>query len=276
MRWHHLLFAAAATVGSLLSNASFAADWITAPSSYTHDWSSGERVAQYSPIGPFYYYTRPDYLKSGYRQYRSTIDLGNSSDNMHVVEQWGAPVVPYEQWRFPYRPYSAPYPAWGPPYGGLGGGTGGYPYSGGNGANIFGGFFPPYGGYGFGGPGYGGPGYGALSAPGSGGPGMGGPGGFPGGFPGTFFPPAVNFAQPWLDGHYPSYDLNDRSQYWRPYQPAAPGGGPGMGGPGGFPGSFFPPAVNFAQPWLDGHYPSYDLNDRSQYWRPYQSPPGSH
>jgi hypothetical protein len=55
-----------------------------------------------------------------------------------------------------------------------------------------------------------------------------------------------------------------------------------MGGPwgGGFPGffhnNFSPPAVNFAQPWLDGHYPAYDLNDRSQYWQPYTSPPPSH
>ena len=180
--------------GSFLPSAD-AADWLTAPSYYTHDHTSGERVAQYSPIGPFYYYQRPDYLKSGYRQYRSTIDLGNSSDNMHIVEQWGAQVVPYEQWRFPYRPYSAPYPAWGPPYGGLGGGSGGYPYSGGGGAFGLGGFglggFPgvfPGGGFG------------------------GGFGGFGGGFN-----PAVNYAQPWLDGHYPTYDFNDRSQYYRPY-----------------------------------------------------------
>ena len=180
-----------------------AADWITAPSFYTHDHSTGERVAQYTPIGPFYYYCRHDYLKSGYRQYRSTIDLGNSSDNLHIVEQWGAPVVPYEQWRFPYRPYSEPYPTWGPPYGGLGGGTGGYPYSGG-GVGGFGGFGPGF-------------------FPG---------GGFPGGFGGANGP-AVNFAQPWLDGHYPRYDFNDRSQYWKPYvvpttppSPAPPPMGP--------------------------------------------------
>jgi hypothetical protein len=239
MRSHNLLFAvAAAIVGTSFGAASFAADWITAPSLYTHDLSNGQRVAQYAPIGPFHYFQRPDYLKSGYRQYRSTIDLGNSSDNMHVVEQWGAQVVPYEQWRFPYRPYSAPYQAWGPPYGGLGGGGGaggGYPYSGGSGANIFGGFFPPYGGGGFGGyggfGGFGGPGIfaapGGGGGPGMGGPGMGGPGmggGFPGGFPGGFSPPAVNFAQPWLDGHYPSYDLNDRSQYYQPYTSPPPRG----------------------------------------------------
>src|SRR5262245_28222943 len=156
-----------------------AADWITAPSYFTHDPTSGERVCQYSPIGPFYYYIRPDYLKSGYRQYRSTIDLGNSSDNMHIVETWGAPVRPYEEWRFPFRPFSAPYQDWGPPFGGLGGGNGLYPYSGG-GFGGFGGGFSPW---------------------------------FPGGgFPNfNFNNPAVNFAQPWLDGHYPSYDFNDRS-----------------------------------------------------------------
>jgi len=198
MRSPNLLLAAAAIAA--LHGAASAADWLTAPSYYTHDGSTGQRVTQFAQIGPYYYFQRPDYLKSGYRQYRSTIDLGNSSDNMHVVEQWGAQVVPYEQWRFPYRPYSAPYPAWGPPYGGLGGGTGGYPYSGGSGANIYGGFFPPYGGGGFGG--FGG--------------GFGGAGG--GGLPGGFGSPATNTAQPWLDGHYPSYDLNDRSQYWRPYQ----------------------------------------------------------
>jgi len=203
------------------SGGATAADWITAPSYYTHDWSSGQRVAQYAPIGPYYYFTRPDYLKSGYRQYRSTVDLGNSSDNMHIVEQWGAQVVPYEQWRFPYRPYSAPYGAWGPPFGGLGGGTGGYPYSGGNGANIIGGFVPPFG---FGG-------VGPLVAPG----GMGGMGGGGmGGFPGGSGAPAVNFAQPWLDGHYPQYDLNDRSQYWQPYTaPQSRGHGHGGGGPMG-------------------------------------------
>jgi len=187
MRWQLSVLAWA-----LSASPAVAADWLTAPSYYTHDTSSGERVAQYSPIGPFYYYARPDYLKSGYRQYRSTIDLGNSSDNLHIVETWGAPVRPYDEWRFPYRPYSAPYPGWGPPYGGLGGGTGGYPYSGGGGFG-FGGFpfFPGF------------------------------PGGIPGGFP-SVTPPAVNFAQPWLDGHYPSYDFRDRSQYWRPYVAPTP------------------------------------------------------
>ena len=90
MRSHVLLIIVATIVASPSAGA---ADWATSPSYYTHDTSNGQRVAQYAPIGPFYYFTRPDYLKSGYRQYRSTIDLGNSSDNMHIVEQWGAQVV---------------------------------------------------------------------------------------------------------------------------------------------------------------------------------------
>src|SRR4051794_1581483 len=141
----HLL--AAISAATFVSNG-IAAEWLTAPSYYTHDPSNGQRVAQHTPIGPFYYFGRPDYVKSGYRQYRSTIDLGNSSDNMHVVEQWGAQVIPYEQWRFPTRPYSVPYQQWGPPYGGLGGGSGGYPYSGsgyGGGGDNLCGLFPPVG-----------------------------------------------------------------------------------------------------------------------------------
>jgi hypothetical protein len=159
-----------------------AADWVTAPSYYTHDWSSGQRVAQYCPVGPFYYYHRDDYVKSGYQHYRSTIDLGNSSDNLHIVEEWGRPVRPYDEWRFPLRPYSAPYGDWGPPFGGLGGGFGMFPFNGG-------GMYPYSGG--------------------------GNGGGFPG--QGSFQQPPTNFAQPWLDGHYPRYDTRDRSDYWYPY-----------------------------------------------------------
>ncbi|HEY2412881.1 MAG TPA: hypothetical protein VGI40_11595 [Pirellulaceae bacterium] len=216
-----------------------AADWATAPSYYTHDQSNGERVSQFAQIGPYYYFQRPDYLKSGYRQFRSTIDYGNSSDNMHVVEQWGAQVVPYEQWRFPTRPYSVPYQQWGPPYGGLGGGTGGYPYSGGggggSGVSILGGFFPPYGfgsAGGYGGFGYGGGAGGTPFISGGGGVGGGGMGGagMGGGFPGSFGQPAANYAQPWIDGHYPSYDLNDRSQYFQPYTSQPSFGGHSHGG----------------------------------------------
>jgi hypothetical protein len=140
MKTYRLLLAMlVGCAGAWISPAtSGAAEWLTAPSYYTHDPNTAERVNQYSQVGPFYYYQRGDYMQSGYRHNRSTFQFGGSADNLHIVEQWGAPVIPYEQWRFPYRPYGSPYPAWGPPYGGLGG-------------VGFGGFIPPYGPVPFGG-----------------------------------------------------------------------------------------------------------------------------
>lgn len=100
------------------------ADWITAPSYYTHDPQSGRRVDQYTPIGPVYTFARTDFMRSGYRHTQSVIQAGQSADYMHIVEEWGRPVRPYGEWQFPFRPYSVPYPLWGPPFGGLGGGNG--------------------------------------------------------------------------------------------------------------------------------------------------------
>jgi hypothetical protein len=171
----------AAVLFAATGQSAHAIDWLTAPSYYTHDRVTSERVNQYAAIGPFYYYGRPDYIKSGYRHYRSTIQAGGSADNLHIVEEWGQPVVPYEQWRFPYRPYGSPYQDWGPPYGGLGG---------------FG-AFGPYGGFG------------PYPFPGGGG------GGFGHGHKGHSQP--YNFAQPWLDGYWPEYDQHDRSRYYEPY-----------------------------------------------------------
>jgi hypothetical protein len=105
-------------VAGLLSAAavSSGADWITAPSYYTHDPASGERVRQYAPVGPIYISPRPDYLQSGYRHTQSSIQVGRSADHLHIVEEWGRPVRPYGEWQFPFRPYSVPYDLWGPPY----------------------------------------------------------------------------------------------------------------------------------------------------------------
>lgn len=137
-------------LGAAICSACCGAEWITAPSYYTHDPQTGQRVDQYTPIGPFYTFARTDYLQSGYRHTRSSIQAGTSTDHMHVVEEWGRPVRPYGEWRFPYRPYSVPYAQWGPPFAGLG-----YPV--------------PYGPYGPWGPGPGGPGAAGQLGP-SGGP----------------------------------------------------------------------------------------------------------
>lgn len=182
-----VLFAVVAAIGSV----SQAADWLTAPSYYTHD-DAGRRVAQHTPTPHVYVYQPPNYVRSGYRNIRSTIQGGGSADNLHVVEEWGRPVIPYETWRSPYRPYAVPYDQWAPPFAGTGFGGGfgfgGYPAG------------PGFGyGSGFGAGGFGGSGFGQNR---------------------PFFPGVEPFGpRPWNDGYYPSYDLRDRSDYYRPYLP---------------------------------------------------------
>lgn len=148
-----LVLSLAATSTSLAS----AADWLTAPSYYSHDPQTGERVTQYAQNAAVYRIERPDFQQSGFRYTRSSLQMGRSIDHLAITEEWGNPVRPYGEWRYPFRPYSVPYPYWGAPYAGL---------------NInYGGFFP--------GPWIGG---GATAPPGGGqigGPGWGG--GFPGG-----------------------------------------------------------------------------------------------
>jgi len=163
-----------------------AGDWITAPSYYTHDPISGERVTQYSPIGPFYTYPQASFTRGGYRNTRSSLQVGTSADHYHTTEQWGAPVQPYGEWRFPFRPYSVPYDAWGPQL---------------------------YGGYPFGGLPYGvGSGYGGVGFPGAGYPGGGtfplGPGARPGQAITAPNPlqPGYSGQQQLLDGRYPPFE----------------------------------------------------------------------
>ncbi len=101
------------------------ADWNAAPSYYTHD--ARGRVNQFA---------RPTRAmavaetgrRSYYRSTRSSLQVGASADHLHTVDEVGAPITPYGEWRFPNRPYSVPYPGWGPQlplYGGFGFGGGG-------------------------------------------------------------------------------------------------------------------------------------------------------
>jgi len=103
-----------------------AADWLTLPSTYSHDPQTGMRVSQFAAAEPAVAPGAPNFRSSGYTHTRSTLAYGQSADNYHRVEEWGAPVRPYGEWRFPYRPYSTPYPNWGPPYAGLNLGLGGF------------------------------------------------------------------------------------------------------------------------------------------------------
>lgn len=220
-----------------------AEDWITAPSYYTHG-ANGQRVQQHTPIGPFYTYLRDTAQRSGYHHTRSSVQFGGSVDHYHLVEEWGLPVRPYDEWRFPYRPYSVPYSAWGPPYGGLGGFGRGLGY--GNGLGF---------GYGYG------LGFAAFPflpfpIPLAGVAGAGGQAGFPN--PGPPFNQPIPPAIP--PGNFPG-----------PFPP-----GPGPAGPGPFPPGWppnsapgFNPAQQYApyrgyEPWFDDRYPAFD--DRAP-WR---------
>lgn len=219
-------------VGIVPPSTAQSSDWMTWASTYTHD-CNGMRVDQYAqpvqPVGP----SRSDFVRSGFRNFRSTLQAGQSADNYHVTEQWGQPVMPYEHWRFPFRPFGVPYDAWGPPtpYGMFfGAGLGFPPWLGHPGQGI--GF--PHNGF----PQTGNP---HMRGPHSGGHAMQGPGNFPHGMPGPGwgshggqFPqygqPAFGFPlqpnymnQPWFDGTYPDAppldNRSDQEFFWKPLRP---------------------------------------------------------
>ncbi|GAB5405266.1 MAG: hypothetical protein Aurels2KO_34970 [Aureliella sp.] len=224
-----------------------AGEWMTWPSTYTHD-STGQRVDQFAEPKPALATVRTDFQRSGMRHYRSSLQAGLSSDNLHIVERWGRQVQPYEQWRFPYRPYGVPYNQWGPqaPYGIINGQFGG-------------GFRPgigyPYPGYPLGGiPGQGNAGgQGGQAGGGQGGNGQ--AGNNQGGGQGSGNRPAP--------GMYPGYGYGPQPGFGRypnagnPYAgyPYPPGGYPPNlyppGGSNGFP--LTPPYTG--QPWFNGDYP---------------------
>lgn len=102
-----------------------AADWVSAPSYFTHDPNTGERCTQYAPVPPAY---ASSYQKSVMHYTRSSLQVGSSIDMYHQIDEYGRPVRPYAEWQYPYRPYSVPYQQWGPPYGGLNIGGYGYGY----------------------------------------------------------------------------------------------------------------------------------------------------
>jgi hypothetical protein len=156
-----------------------AIDWTTMASTYSHD-AQGQRVDQFAAAVEPQSNERADYVRSGYRSSRSSLQTGFSADHYHVTEQWGQPVQPYGQWRYPNRPFSVPYSQWGPQLPQvLGVGT---PWGGNNRWN--GGPWPFH-------PGMGQPG---MGQPGMGQPGMGQPGpAGPNGPNGPMFPAGNNW-----------------------------------------------------------------------------------
>lgn len=92
--------------------------WIFQPSYFSHD-PGGQRVAQYAPPQPAIFRGDPNYLQSGYRHNRISIRVGDTSDNLHIVETWGAgeTIRPYGEWLRPFREGATPYGPWGNPQG---------------------------------------------------------------------------------------------------------------------------------------------------------------
>jgi hypothetical protein len=96
------------------------ASWIFAPSYYSHDPATGQRVAQFAPEEPAYAAVDPTFMRSGYRHNRTTLrGLDGTADRMHVVETWGEgeSIRPYGEWEYPFRAGATPYGPWGNPQG---------------------------------------------------------------------------------------------------------------------------------------------------------------
>jgi len=94
--------------------------WIFAPSYYSHDPSTGARVAQFAPEAVALAAVDPTYLRSGYRHNRVTIrGADGTADRLHMVETWGEGerIRPYGEWQRPFREGATPYGPWGNPQG---------------------------------------------------------------------------------------------------------------------------------------------------------------
>lgn len=135
---NHYIALIALAMGMLQHSAANATDWIFSQSYFSHNPETGRRLTQYAPTPPVLIQLPLDYVRSGYRNTESRIQVAGSADRLHITEEWGRPVRPYGEWQFPYRPFSVPYDLWGSPYpgysygprqGGLGPGYGyGYGY----------------------------------------------------------------------------------------------------------------------------------------------------
>lgn len=94
--------------------------WIFRPSTFSHDPSTGQRVAQFMPERVSYRREDPTYMESGYRHVHAGLRGADGSyDHTHVVQTWGLGwlIRPYGEWEYPYRAGATPYGPWGNPSG---------------------------------------------------------------------------------------------------------------------------------------------------------------
>ncbi len=95
------------------------ASWIFRSSYFSHEPSTGERVAQYAPLPTPLVTVDPTYEQSAYLHSESHLQVGDNADHMHVVETWGhgETLRPYGEWLYPFREGATPYGPWGNPQG---------------------------------------------------------------------------------------------------------------------------------------------------------------
>lgn len=94
--------------------------WVFEPSYFSHDPSTGKRVAQYAPIPKVYLRQDPSYQESGFHYTQHILrGPGGSLDAYHLVQTWGNGdrIRPYGEWKYPYRAGATPYGPWGNPQG---------------------------------------------------------------------------------------------------------------------------------------------------------------
>ncbi len=66
-----------------------AQNWIFRPSYYTHDPATDVRIGRQFSTGPVFTRSQGDYVKTGFRNVRSTITTqGQTYDNLQVWESW--------------------------------------------------------------------------------------------------------------------------------------------------------------------------------------------
>jgi len=116
----HLAIVVTLSVVALPTVTAAEAGWIFRPSYYSHEWSSGERVAQYAPIKRPEVRVDPTYRQSAYRHNRLSLrGAGGTADRLHIVQTWGEGeyIRPYGEWQRPFRAGATPYGPWGNPQG---------------------------------------------------------------------------------------------------------------------------------------------------------------
>ena len=101
----HLVFIAALIALAPAASRADEASWIFAPAQYSHSPTTGQRVAQYCPESHGLHLGRRHlHGKHPYRHSTMSIQVGDTSDHLHIVQTWGQGMAirPYGKWEYPF------------------------------------------------------------------------------------------------------------------------------------------------------------------------------